>query len=233
MALIRFAEGQQRSGAIGGSVYSHNRYGAYIRARSVPVNPNSDRQVAVRGFLQAIAIAWNNTLTQDQRDAWEVYSANVTWRNKLGDMVHLTGLAHYIRCNSPRLLCGLARIDDAPTTLTIATAEQALVVTGSEASQQFSMAYDDAAEWCDEDGGFQAIYMGLPKNPSTQFFNGPWRFVSVILGDAASPPSSPEANLDTPDWPFAEGQRIWFRTRIGRADGRLSEFAQDDFLAGA
>ena len=61
MALIRYAEGQQRSGSIGASVYSHNRYGAYIRARSVPVNPNTDRQVAIRNAIRALTIAWGNT----------------------------------------------------------------------------------------------------------------------------------------------------------------------------
>lgn len=231
MALIRFGEGQQRSGSLGASVYSHNRYGAYIRARSVPVNPSSDRQVAVRGYLQAISIAWNNTLTQVQRDAWEVYAAGVTWRNRLGDMVHLTGLAHYIRSNSPRLLCGLARIDVAPSVLTIAVAEQALVPSASEATQQLSIAYDDTADWCDEDGGFQIFYMGIPQNASRKFFGGPYRHLACVEGDAITPPTSPEATIDTPDWPFAEGQRIWVQSRIGRADGRLSEFAQANFLA--
>lgn len=233
MALIRFAEGQQRSGSLGATVYSHNRYGAYVRARSVPVNPNTDRQVGARGALQALAIRWNNTLTQPQRDAWEVYSGNLIWRNKLGDTTYLTGLAHYIRCNSVRIMVGLAILDAAPTVFTLGTPEQDLVVTASEAAQTLSAAYDDTADWCDETGAFQALYMGLPKNPSIKFFGGPWRFMGVILGDSETPPTSPEADIPTPDWPFAEGQRIWVRSRIGQVDGRLSEFAQDDFLAGA
>ena len=231
--LIRYAEGQQRSGRLGATIASRNRYGAYLRAGTVPVNPSTDRQVAVRGYLQSLAINWNNTLTQAERDAWEVYAANVSWRNRLGEMVHLTGLAHYIRCNSPRLLVGLARVDTAPAIQTIAIAEQELVVTASEATQQFSLAYDDTQDWCDEDGAFQAVYIGLPQNPGIKFFGGPWRYITKILGDSIAPPSSPETAIDTPNWPFSEGQRIWVRTRIGRADGRLSEFAQDDFLAGA
>lgn len=231
--LIRYAEGQQRSGRLGATIASRNRYGAYLRAGTVPVNPSTDRQVAVRGYLQSLAINWNNALTQLQRDAWEVYASNVSWRNRLGEMVHLTGLAHYIRSNSPRLLVGLARVDAAPAIQTIAIAEQELVVSGSEATQQFSVAYDDTQDWCDEDGGFQAIYIGLPQNAGIKFFGGPWRYAATILGDAITPPTSPEASIDTPNWPFAEGQRIWTKTRIGRADGRLSEFAQDDFLAGA
>ena len=233
MALIRFAEGQQRSGSLGATVYSHNRYGQYVRARSVPVNPNTARQAAARSYLQNLAIRWNNALTQEQRDAWEVYSSNLIWRNALGDTTYLTGLAHFIRCNAPRLLVGLAILDAAPTTFTLAIPEQALVVTGSEASQQLAVAYDDSADWCSEDGAFQVIYMGLPKNPSIKFFGGPYRKCAVILGDSGTPPTSPEAPVESPDWPFAAGNRIWCRSRIGRADGRLSEFAEENFLAGA
>jgi hypothetical protein len=32
-------------------------------------------------------------------------------------------------------------------------------------------------------------------------------------------------------FPFAEGQRLWVRSRITRGDGRLSEFAEINFLA--
>lgn len=78
MTLIRFAEGQQRSGSIGATVHSHNRFGQYIRARSVPVNPNTARQVIARNAARSIMIAWQNTLTQDQRDAWNVYAANLS-----------------------------------------------------------------------------------------------------------------------------------------------------------
>jgi len=264
MALIRFAEGQQRSGSLGATVYSHGRYGPYVRARSVPVNPSTDRQVTARGALQSLSIRWNNTLTQAKRDAWEVYSGNVIWRNALGDTTYLTGLAHYIRCNSVRILVGLAVLDDAPTTFTLATPEQELVVSASEATQTLEAAFDDTADWSSEVGAFQAFYMGLPKNPSIKFFGGPWRFMAVVLGAAAKLPAppkpgdpvaatspkgnkakvlllpktgdpkaavSPEEDIPTPDWPFAEGQRIWVRSRIGRADGRLSEFAQTNFLA--
>lgn len=231
MALIRFPEGQQRSGSAGGSVYSHNRYGAYIRARSIPTNPNTDRQVAMRNNVRSLSIAWQNTLTELQRLAWEGYAAATTWRNKFGESVYLTGLAHYVRSNSARLQAGLARLDAAPTIFNLAAAELALVVTASEATQQLSVAFDDTPTWCDEDGSMQTISMGRPANPSTKFFGGPFRYAGVIEGDSAAPPSSPVL-IDAP-FVFSEGQRLWVRTRIGRADGRLSEHAQVNFLGAA
>lgn len=229
MALIRFAEGQQRSGSMGATVYSHNRSGAYIRARSVPVNPNTQRQIDARVRLTNLAIRWNNTLTQVQRDAWELYAMNVAWKNKLGDTINLTGLNMYLRSNGPALQAGLPEQDDAPTLFTLATAEASMVVTASEAPQTLEFAFDDTAPWASEDGAVQLIYMGAPQNAGIKFFKAPFRLVTTIEGQVAIPPTSPVAAIPTV-WPFAADQRIWVRSRILRADGRLSEYAGYNFL---
>lgn len=232
-ALVVLPEGQQRSGSIGGTVWSHNSAGAYIRNRSVPVNPNTDRQVAVRNFVRGLAIAWNNTLTQIQRDAWNTYAANVTWINALGQSIHLTGLNHYIRSNTPRLLCALARLDAAPTIFNLATAEQALGASAQELTQLLTVSFDDTAAWTTETGGFELFSMGIPQNGSIKFFGGPWRVITCLFGQDA-PNGEPASPTIMPTrWPIAEGQRLWIRSRIGRADGRLSEFARVNFLCDA
>ena len=231
MALVVLPEGQQRSGSIGGTVWSRNRFGAYIRNRSVPVNPNTDRQVAVRNIVRALTIAWQNTLTSAQRAAWNVYASNVVWLNRLGQSVNLTGLNHFIRSNTPRAQNAATQVDDGPVIFNLATAELALVVTASEATQQVSIAFDNAAAWANETDAHQFAYGGLPQNGGINFFGGPWRLIGSIDGDDITPPVSP-AVVDYP-FPFAEGQRLWVRTRVTRLDGRLSEFAQTNFLAGA
>lgn len=227
MALIRFAEGQQRSGSVGGTVFSHNRSGAYIRARSVPVNPNTARQVVVRNAARSISIAWQNTLTQAQRDAWNVYAANVTWTNKLGDAINLTGLNHYLRSNAPRVQSGIPRVDVAPVIFNLATAELDLVVSASEATQIITIDGDPAAAWVGEADAWQFFSMGIPQNAGINFFGGPYRLLQAVPG--AGPPPFPA--LPAAVFPFAEGQRIWVRSRIARGDGRLSEFAEVNFLA--
>ena len=229
MALIVMPEGTQVSGSIGGTTFSHNRFGAYKRNRSVPVNPNTDRQVAVRNAVRSLTIAWQNTLTQPQRDAWETYGANVTWKNKLGQDVHLTGINHYIRSNTPRVMNAIAAVDAAPTIFTLATAELELAVAASEATQDLTIDDNGAADWIGEPDAWQFFFMGIPKNPSTKFFNGPWRQVTATPG--AGPPPFPV--VIAASFPFAEGQRIWVRSRIARGDGRLSEFAQVNFLGAA
>jgi hypothetical protein len=231
MALIRFAEGQQRSGHIGATVYSHNRFGQYVRARSIPVNPLTDRQNAVRILMAQLASNWNNLLTQGQRNLWNTYGAQVKVKNRLGDDVYLTGLNQYVRSNVALLQAGLTRVDDAPTIYTLPDPESALVVTASEALQQLAIAFNDAADWCTEAGGAELVSMGSPQNAGIGFFGGPWRFVDAIEGVAPGGVASPQS-LAVP-FAFVEGQRIWVRTRIVRADGRLSNFAQTNFLGAA
>ncbi|MBA7570166.1 hypothetical protein ES708_11913 [subsurface metagenome] len=228
MALIRFAEGQQRSGSIGASVYSHNRFGPYIRARSVPVNPSTDRQVAARNAVRALAILWQTTLTQPQRDAWAVYASNVEWRNKFGDAVNLTALNHYVRCNAARLPYGFARIDTAPAIQDLGIAELALTATASEATQDLTIGGDPDGDWIADPGANQFYSIGLPQNPGIIFFGGPFRATGVTsIGPPPFPITHPAA------FPFVEGQRLWLRSRIQLSDGRLSEFAQINFLTDA
>lgn len=229
MALIVLPGGEQRSGSIGGQVWSHNRSGAYIRARSIPVNPNTDRQVEVRNAVRSIAIAWDNVLTEAQRDAWDVYAANVVWQNKLGQDVKLTGLNHYIRSNTPRVMNTIPRVDVAPVIFNLATAELELAASGSEATQDLTITGDGAAAWVGEADAWQFFSMGLPQNGGINFFGGPWRQLTAVPG--AGPPPFPVVIAGA--FPFAEGQRLWVRSRIARGDGRLSEFAQVNFLAGA
>lgn len=229
MALVVLPEGQQRSGSIGGTVWSRNRYGAYIRNRSVPVNPNTDRQVAVRNAVRALTIAWQNVLTQAKRDSWETYAANVVWTNKLGQSVNLTGLNHYIRSNTIRVMNGIDRVDDGPLIFNLATAELALAVSASEATQQLTIDGDPVAAWIGEAGAWQVWYMGIPQNAGIKFFGGPWRQVHAAPGAGPPPyPATPDASF-----PFGENQRIWVRSRVMRGDGRLSEFAQVNFPAAA
>lgn len=229
MALVVLPEGQQRSGKQGGIVWSRNRSGAYVRNRAVPVNPNTDRQVAVRNAVRSITIAWDTILTQAQRDAWSVYAANVTWKNKLGQDIHLTGLNHFVRSNTPRVQHGLPRVDAAPVIFDLATAELELAATASEATQDLTVAFSTVPPWATEQDAWQFFAMGLPQNGSIKFFGGPFRHLGIIHGGdpAVSPMVAPAA------FPFAENQRVWVRSRISRADGRLSEFAQVNFLCAA
>ena len=229
MALVVLPEGQQRSGKQGGIVWSHNAGGPYVRNRAIPTNPNTDRQVAVRNAVRSLTIVWETVLTQAQRDAWDVYGSNVAWTNRVGASIKLTGLNHFIRSNTINVSLGFGRIDVAPGIFDIAAAELVLGCAASEATQILTFTFDDTEAWATEVGAFQHFYMGLPQNASRKYFSTPWRYVVSVAG--ITPAVSPLPA--TAPFPFTAGQRIWVRSRIQRADGRMSEFAQLNFLGAA
>ncbi len=213
----------QASGSLDGTVFSHNRFGRYTRNGSRPVNPNSERQVVVRAAFTSVASAWETDLTQLQRDAWDVYAANIPFTNKLGDEIFLTGFNHYVRSNTARLQASLTRVDAGPSVLSLPAQDPTIVVTASAAAQTLSVAFDDTLSWLDESGGAMTVFGGLPQSPAHKFFGGPWRFADSVDGDDTIPPTTPAA-LASP-YVFADGQRLWIQTRIIQADGRISSQA--------
>jgi hypothetical protein len=219
------------SGSLGGIVASHNRGGGYLRARTVPVNPNTTLQVDIRTIMTNLAIAWQTVLTQAERDAWTVYADNTAWTNGIGESIVLTGINMFIRSNSAILQAGGTRIDAAPTIFTLAPMEAALSATASVATQDLLVAFDDTADWVDQDAGLQLIFVGIPKNSGVAFFGGPYRLAGVINGNATTPPTTP-ATIASP-FPFGLNNRLWIQSRVAEDDGRLSDRAQFDFLTAA
>lgn len=223
MALIQYGGGiLDARGSIGGQVHSKNRYGSYIRARTTPVNPQSARQNKIRSVIQSLSQAWSNTLTQLQRDAWEVYAAAITRSNKLGAQIKLTGFNMFIRSNAPRSQSDDGVVVAGPTTLTLPPSDPVFACEVDEAGQEISVTFDPLLAWNIIDDGFMYISMSIPKAAGTNFIGGPFRLAGAIDGDTASPPTSPQV-LSVP-FPVAEGQAVVCKARISEVDGRLSDF---------
>lgn len=90
-------DGVPVSGSTGKVTFSRNRYGAYTRRRVKPVNPNSVRQVAARGYFSSAVAYWWNTLDNAARAAWDAWASTTPWLNKAGQTVNLSGQAAFIR----------------------------------------------------------------------------------------------------------------------------------------
>jgi len=222
MALVQYGGGVlDARGSVGGQVHSRNRYGNYIRARTTPVNPQSSRQNLIRAAISALAAAWSGTLTQLQRDAWEVYADAITRQNALGQQIKLTGFNHFVRSNAPRLQNVDAVVAAGPTTLTLPGADPIFACEVDEAGQEISVTFDPLLAWNIIDDGFMYVYMSSPKVAGTNFIGGPFRLAGAIDGDTASPPTSPQI-LSVP-FPVAEGQALVCKARISEVDGRLSD----------
>lgn len=113
MAIYSPIVGEFR-GRIGGIVYSRNKGGMYARLGSAPTNPQTSRQQTTRAILGTRAAQWTAGLTQDQRDAWEIYAQANPVKNSLGQDVIITGLAWYVKANAPLVDGGFALSQDPP-----------------------------------------------------------------------------------------------------------------------
>jgi hypothetical protein len=231
MALVKFGGGiTEMRGSIAGNTFSRNRYGAIVRAKTTPVNPNTPGQVAVRATMAVLTDRWSQTLTAAQRTAWNLYGSSVVMTNKLAESINLSGFNHYIRsCLEFRRILG-GNTDAGPTVFEIPDADPTFAVTGTAAAQTLSITFDNGLDWADEDGAVLFVYQGSPQNPQRNFFGGPWRALGNVLGVNGAPPASPAVMPVV--FAIAEGQRQWVYARIRRVDGRLSApFRADAFVA--
>ncbi|GAI82401.1 unnamed protein product, partial [marine sediment metagenome] len=103
MALAKYGGGLiELRGSIAGNTYSRNRYGAYVRARTKPINPDTPLQTQVRSALAWSVEHWFSSASPDQRIAWGDYADKVNMLNKLGEVMRLSGYNHFVRSNSIR-----------------------------------------------------------------------------------------------------------------------------------
>lgn len=101
--------GGQISGSVGADVFSHNRFGPYIRRRSIPTNPQTDAQTQIRSLTATNSSAWAS-LTDAQKESWRVYAANNPVTNTLGLKQVLDGHQAYVQLNNVLLRTGYAAI---------------------------------------------------------------------------------------------------------------------------
>ena len=219
------------SGSVGGATFSRNRFGQYVRARAVPVNPNSNPQQVVRTIMNDLSSRWVENLTQVQRDAWELYAFNTPITSVIGQSIQLTGLNMYVRSNLARMQAGQTRLDDAPTIFDVGGFSPVLFDSATEAGQTVRIDITNTDSWAAEDDSMMLVYISRPQNAGKQFFRGPYRLAGIILGDAMTPPTAIQ-NLPAP-FPFVSGQKVFARVAVSRIDGRYS-FSQRGFvIAGA
>ncbi len=214
----------QVSGSIGGTTYSHNSAGMYRRSRTIPVNPNSTDQQAVRNNLTELAQAWGQTLTSAERTIWTNYAENNPVTGKLGDPLILSGQQMYIRCNAVILRGGIVRVDDGPQTDGLAMLTTP-VSTISIAAGTISTAFTNTDAWANAVGGGLNIQTSRFLGNGINFSRGPIRINDTVVGDP-TPPVSPSTRAGTA---FGQsvaaatvGQKLYIQYTAFQDDGKIS-----------
>lgn len=225
----------QASGSVGGLTYAHNRGGMYTRARTIPVNPNTERQQWLRSAFGGRIQAWS-MLSDSDRMSWKVYADNTPFTDKLGDQIKLTGQQQFVRSNTPRANAravvgsfgGTITIPDVttappfyntgePVYMIAAFSEEAGVITLTANLSEAASA-----------GGHALLYIGNPQNPGRTFYKGPYQLAAFTTYVATA--TQVQFNPDTADpteWyasyiPSA-GSWIPLRINLSYSDGRLSQ----------
>ena len=233
MALVKFGPGiVDARGSVAGVVFSKNSTSHYMRARTIPVNPrstvcklNNDHgfasQSKIKAAMAALTVRWSSVLTSNQRAAWELYGSNVSVLNKLGESIKISGMNHFLRCNVIRYAHYSSAFDDGPTIFEIPEQDPSIIFEPEVHEQKCKITFDDTMEWVDEDVAAMQIWMGRPQNPQRTFYGGPYLGIKDKAGKSVGPITSPEWMTNT--FIVAAGQKVWYKVRIRRADGRISE----------
>jgi hypothetical protein len=194
----------QASGGVGGLVFSHGRYGYYIRARVKPTVSVTEYALLAKETLSYVSQAWQD-LDGPGREAWRIWAANNPVTDRLGQRQVLAGNAAFVKINALRMrvigaLLTTPPVGDPPTPLTsitltadIGEGEIAIAFGASPLAASERLVYEAAVT----NGLSQSYvesklrYCGCSSPAQTTPYNGcdteiPARFGSLQVGQLLS-----------------------------------------------
>jgi hypothetical protein len=95
----------QKSGSVGTSTFQLTRQGLVERQRTIPLDPETPRQLTQRGRTAGVASQWR-ALTEAQRAGWRALGSQLPGQ--------LSGYHAYLQVNVTRLAGGLLQLEAAP-----------------------------------------------------------------------------------------------------------------------
>jgi hypothetical protein len=217
------------SGSIAGMTASRNRGGQYLRAKVIPVNPNTARQGEARANMAQAVGAWTNILTQTNRDAWSAYATGTPVVDALGASLVLSGQQMFIKSTLPRLIRGAAIVPAGPITAGLATTP---VVTADPTFQEAgSLAATVSVTGAGSTGKLN-VYVSEPTSPSRTLAHAKRAFALFSSSPTAGVfnVSIPQANLP---YDYTEGQTMRVTFVFLDDDGRVSAEAFRDLVVEA
>jgi hypothetical protein len=199
-------------GQAGGTVFSRNRFGAYIRQNVSPVQPNTTKQQEQRSAFTQAAQRWRDTLTPAQREAWKEYALGTPMIDSFGLPQIMPGNVMYVRANTMRIrAAALSPIDDAPVTPGMAP-QLIPTLTGDTTNGIELTAFTPTLLVADT---IEILESDAASSQSRNFFNGPFTQWGTPSGSPALPLTLRANTL------VAVGQRWWYHFRVFLADGKV------------
>jgi len=134
-----------------GPVFSIWRGLNYARSLVIPVNPQSVRQLLIRGFLSGLSRAWA-LLTDDQRQSWEDYADLQNRKNVFGQDLKTSGINEYIALGVIAEDTEEGAVSDPPVT-------ENPPLVGGLAFAEGALSGEIAATWTGSDGDYVDIWI--------------------------------------------------------------------------
>lgn len=212
MALIKYGPTVAMiAGSIGGSTYARNRYGAYIRNRTKPVDPGTAKQNTFRTRVSNAVAAWQ-ALTAAQRTAFNNKAKTTVLVNRIGESFHPSGINLYIRTYNLLDIAGLTQVTIPPVS----------PIAQDPSSAALYLVDPGFTYTCDhnqlEAGCKVLIRFEFNLTNSTYFYKGPYSTLSQqtpasLADDSATLATNAVINADS---------SMFLMARVVNADGAAS-----------
>jgi hypothetical protein len=167
--------------AIGGSVFSKNRGGNYIRKKVTPVNPKTASQTSSRALFAQFSQQWR-TLTAAQRLAWNNAVAGYAKTDIFGALRNPTGQQLFIQINCNLLASGGIAITSpaAPKGVSVVTLTSMTYTSGTPALTAIYSANVPALTRA-------IVFATAPLSAGVNFVKSQLRVISTLAPAAVSP----------------------------------------------
>lgn len=193
---------------LNGSVFSKNRYGAYVRTKVTPVNPQSTAQQNVRNRLATNSQAWRG-LTESQRQGWIDAAVNFPFTDIFGNSKVLSGNALYVKLNNNLAIFNGGPIATAPLPVSL-PALTIDTLAGDVSSTSLGFNYDPDPVETDT----QMVIEATPQySPGISFVKNKFRTLTTLNAATASPADIYSAYIAA-FGPLVAGMKISVRVKL-------------------
>lgn len=159
----------QIRGSIGGTTFSQNSNGAYIRNRSEPVNPNTIAQQAARAVLTGQSSSWKN-LTDAERLTWQTQAPNYPYVDSLGQVKQYTAPQLFMAVNQRLVNAGEAPLVTIGAPVSMPSLDS-VAAAAAEGTPAFTVTVTIDGSATTPAGVFVNIYASAPMSAGRNFIS--------------------------------------------------------------
>lgn len=211
MSLVLYGGGIiDNRGSVSGNTFSRSKFGATMRAKTSPVNPNTAKMGLAKSKLVTASRAWATVLTDAQRDTWNAWALTQPQTNVFGQVSYLSGQQWFTKLSVNLVNLGGAAITSPPTS----SSYNGLITLTTDATAAGT--YNINVTYPANSGTpYFRIFSSWAISPGVRYAAKQLRDIGSTIasaGGAASPTTTPILSLfdaALPDAPFYAGAALF------------------------